>query len=129
MLQFQPADPSQETRVRPRLKIPAMYTLLRVRRRGTQRYCWTGYIYDISGSGMRFELDKSLEPGEEIDVRAMLPGQQHVTFRAEGKVIRMHDDDEGAGPCRMGMVFTSFQTDVDRRRLEDYLQERGLKAA
>lgn len=122
------AGQPMEARRRPRLKIPPMYTLLRVRRKGTQRYLWTGYIYDVSGSGMRFELDAALEPGAEIEVRAMLPGQQHTTFRAEGRVIRIHDDDQST-PCRMGMTFTSFQTEVDRRRLEDYLDDRGLMAA
>jgi len=122
-------DQPSEARARPRLKIPPMYTLLRVRRKGASRYLWTGYIYDVSGSGMRFDLDTALEPGAEIEVRAMLPGQQHTTFRAEGRVIRIHDDDPGSGPCRMGMVFTAFQTEVDRRRLEDYLDDRGLLAA
>lgn len=120
--------PSTEARQRPRIKIPAMYTLLRVRCKGEERYRWTGYIYDVSGSGMRFELDEALEPGSEIEVRAMLPGSQHTTFRAAGRVIRIHSDDEPTNtPCRMGMVFTDFQTDVDRRRLEEYLYDRGIE--
>ena len=45
---------SNESRHAARLKVPAMYTLVRVRPQGQARYCWTGHIYDVSESGMRF---------------------------------------------------------------------------
>lgn len=122
------SDRRTEAREQPRLKVPAMYTLLRVRPLGSSRYNWTGYIYDISVSGMRFELDSPLDPGTEVEVRGMLPGNRHVTFRATGKVIRLHDD-EHHGPVRMGMTFDSFAQSIDRQRLCDYLTDFGLKAA
>ena len=123
------ANRSAESRQAPRLRLPAMYTLVRVRRRGDERYSWSGYIYDISNSGMRFELDSTLEPGTQIEVKAMLPGSPHTTFAASGHVVRRHDDSEDLGPTRMGMTFDSFAGRTDRRRLEDYISQSGLKAA
>ena len=118
-----------EARNQPRLKLPAMYTLLRVRHAGTPRYRWTGYIYDISTTGMRFELDASLEPGTKIDVRGMLPGARHTTIRATGHVIRLQDDEDSVGPFRMAMSFESFSHHIDRNRLLDYLSHSDLRAA
>ncbi len=80
-------------RTEPRLKLPAMYTLVRVRLAGEEYYRWTGHVYDVSLSGMRFELDEVITPGTEIEVRTMLPGHRHTLFRAFGRVVRIHDDE------------------------------------
>lgn len=122
------AGHSAEARSTQRLRLPAMYTLLRVRHVGDQRYRWTGHIYDISESGMRFELDTPLPAGTEVEVRGMLPGSHQVTFHAAGRIVRMHDDEE-VGPTRMGMTFTKFNHDIDRQRLNIYLNHSGMKAA
>jgi len=116
-----------EARQAPRLSLPAAYTLVRVKPQGTDKYRWTGHIYDISLSGMRFELDAPLPPGSEVEVRAMLPGVNHTTFRATGRVVRIHDQADGdGGPSRMAMMFNDFKTSVDQRRLLTYLESRGL---
>ncbi|MBB6431065.1 PilZ domain-containing protein [Algisphaera agarilytica] len=122
-------DRKTEARRQPRLKIPAMYSLVRVRPAGADRYCWTGHIYDVSLSGMRFELDQPLEPGTDIEVRGILPGQEHVTFQATGKIVRFHDEEPELGPTRMGMVFEQFHSEVDQDRLLGYLGNHGLKIA
>ncbi len=98
-----------------------MYTLIRVKPSGDDRYRWTGHIYDISESGLRFELDQALEPGTEVEVRAMLPGSQHITINASGRVVRIHDDRDEHGPMRMGMTFDKFSRHVDHERLNGYL--------
>lgn len=118
-----------DARAYPRLRIPAMYTLLRARPAGRERFIWTGYIYDISLNGMRFELDHALEPGAELEVRGMLPGANQITFRAAGRVVRIHDDPDEPGPVRMAMTFTHFYSDLDELRLNTYLSTTGLKAA
>lgn len=119
-----------DSRQSPRYPMPAMYTLLRVRPRGDERFCWTGYIYDISNTGMRFELDGAIEAGTEVEVRAMLPGSPHLTFNATGHVVRRHEaDDENNGPVRMGLAFDRFTQASDRQKLEDYLGQRQAKAA
>ncbi len=103
-----------------RVKLPAMYTLVRVKPAGTERFRWTGYIYDISSSGMRFELDAPVDPGIRLEVKAMLPGNEHTTIRALGTVVRIHDDDQLPGPTRMGMTFDRF-IEEDQVRLHRYL--------
>ena len=118
-----------ELRTEPRHKVPPMYTLLRVRPRGTGRYCWTGYIYDISVSGMRFDLDESLPVGTEVEVRAMLPGAYHTTIRASGHVVRLHDDEGDPGPTRMGLSFDQFHHHTDRSQLSEYLTNSLRRAA
>lgn len=117
-----------ESRQQPRLKIPAMYSLVRVRMSGEDRYRWTGHIYDVSVTGMRFEIDEPLEPGTTVEVRGMLPGRQHTTFRASGQIVRFHDD-EFTGPTRMGMVFDHFESELDQQRLVGYLDGHGLRLA
>ncbi|MEM8737430.1 MAG: PilZ domain-containing protein [Planctomycetota bacterium] len=124
-----PSESTLNARRCPRLKIPAMYSLVRVRPAGTDRYLWTGHIYDVSLSGMRFELDQPLDPGTPVEVRGILPGQEHVTFRAAGRVVRLHDDASDLGPARMGMHFDQFLSEVDQARLTGYLDDHGLKIA
>ncbi len=121
-----------EFRRHPRVKLPAMYTLVRVRPAGSARYRWTGYVYDISQSGMRLELDDALPEGTRVEVRVMLPGNQQTTFSATGQIVRNHEDDPAAGPVRMGMTFEAFPFLGDERRLGDYIQHaihRPAKAA
>jgi PilZ domain len=120
------APPVAEARQHPRLKLPAMYTLVRVRPRGETRYRWTGYAYDVSASGLRFEMDEPLDAGAEVDVRVLLPGRQHLVFTALGHIVRLHDDDGVPGPVRMGMTFDHFPEPAERDRLHDYLADAGL---
>ena len=122
MAQSDPADMYSQ------LKVPPMYTLVRVRRAGDSRYRWAGHIYDISTTSMRFELDQALEPGTEIEVRGMLPGASHTTFQATGQVVRFQDEAQAPGPCRMAMVFSNFNSDNDELRLTTYLTDHGLAA-
>lgn len=119
----------EEGRSQPSLKLPAMYTLLRARPTGSKRYCWTGHIYDISADGMRFELDQVLEPRTPLEVRGMLPGAKHITFRATGHITCLHEKDRQVGPFRMAMTFESFSHEIDRQRLSEYLHYSGLRAA
>ena len=121
--------PIDETRDQPRLKLPAMYTLLRARLAGSHRYRWTGHIYDISVLGMRFELDEPLVPGTEVEIRGMLPGARHTTFGATGQIVRQLDDEERIGPFRMAIAFDTFSQHIDRQHLCDYLSCSGLRAA
>ena len=118
-----------ELRRASRVALPAMYTVVRVRPRGGQHYRWTGFAYDISSAGMRFELDESLPPGTDLDVRVMLPGSAPATFHANGRVVRLHDGPEEPGPMRMGMQFDNFRLPTDRDRLADYVTCKQAPAA
>lgn len=126
-----PANPAfgREQRQHPRIKVPAMYTLLRARVVGSSRYTWTGHIYDVSLSGIRFELDMPVEVGTELELRGMLPGGEHTTFRVIGKVARLHSDDDQPGPAVMGLEFESFRSPMDRHRLSQYIDARRASEA
>lgn len=113
-----------EARQSPRLRLPAMYTLIRLRKKGDSRFNYTGYIYDISQTGMRFELDDPMTPGTELEFRALLPGSQTTTFSASGHLVRMHDDMEEPGPVRMAIKIDKFKTVVDRDMLKQYIDRR-----
>ena len=119
--------PQRDQRVEPRLKLPAMYTLARVRRLDEPQYRWTGHIYDISLSGMRFEIDEVIEVGSQIEMRAMLPGHRHTLLRVTGRIVRVHEDEPIVAPVRMGMAFEAFANSIDRHRLERYLAAAGLQ--
>ena len=122
--------PPADARRYPRLSVPAMYSLLRMGPTGQRAYPWTGHIYDISMSGMRFELDQPVDAGTSVRVRGMLPGDSHTTFRAAGCIIRLHDDEEEAfGPTRMAMTFESFQNQTDVHRLTQYLAHHQVNRA
>lgn len=118
-----------DARRSPRLKLPPMYTLIRVRTEGSRRYRWAGHIYDISDCGMRFELDAALKPGTCIEARVTLPGGEATTIGVVGRVVRLHDDEDERGPMRMGMTIERFSHTADRARLRNYLQGKGLQAA
>lgn len=119
----------QDQREHPRIKVPAMYTLLRARVLGSSKYTWTGHIYDVSVGGMRFELDMPIEPGTQLELRGMLPGSGHTTFRAIGRVVRVHSDREERGPAILGLKFESFQSPMDRQRLSEYIDTRSQSVA
>ena len=109
-----------------RYTVPAMYSLIRARTRTEAHFAHNGHIYDVSLGGMRFELDDAIEPGTQLDVRAMLPGAEHVTFRATGTVVRLHNDDcDDRGPTRMGLAFERFKSQADRECVEAYVAARA----
>jgi c-di-GMP-binding flagellar brake protein YcgR len=106
-----------------------MYTLLRIKKKGETRYTQTGYIYDISQTGMRFELDDPIAPGTELEFRALLPGSHTTTFCAKGHLVRMHDDLHEVGPVRMAMQFDRFKSAMDRQKLNEYIGHRSMPMA
>ena len=55
---------SAERRAQPRIQLPPMYTLVRVRLANETQYRWTGHIHDVSLGGMLFELLPLLSGGE-----------------------------------------------------------------
>ena len=110
-----------EKREHPRYKLPAMYSLIRVRIADRQSELAQGHIYDVSRSGLRFELDHPIDPGTRVDVRAMLPGFQHASIMAHGTVVRVHDDKDEPGPVRMGLRIDGFADVSYEARFDEYL--------
>jgi len=119
----------RDQRQHPRIKVPAMYTLVRARIVGSNKYTWTGHIYDVSLGGLRVELDMPMEVGTQLELRGMLPGCGHTTFRAICRVARIHSDAEERGPVVLGLQFESFQSPMDRQRLAEYIDVRSKAEA
>jgi hypothetical protein len=79
-----------------------------------------GHAYDVSLNGLRFELDEPLEEGTPIEVELHLPGLLQ-SIRSTGRVVRVLDELEEAGPQRMAVAFRSFSSPLDASRLTKHL--------
>lgn len=79
-----------------------------------------GHAYDVSVSGVRFELDAPLPVGMEVAVELHLPGLVDP-ISATARIVRVFDEHDDPGPRRMGAVFTGFATPADARRLAVHL--------
>ncbi|MEM9296517.1 MAG: PilZ domain-containing protein [Planctomycetota bacterium] len=124
VLRFGQSPEHPELRGEPRLSLPFMYCELRART-GTQgAYDMEGHIYDLSLSGLRFELDDALPTGARLELRLSLPGPEPIVVKASANVVRLVDEDDEPGPVRMGASFVAFRTPMDRERLEGYLAPR-----
>ena len=75
-----------------------------------------GHAYDVSLTGMRFELDHELPAGTEVTVDLYSPGDDHP-IRMGGVVVRVFAHDDDPGPRRMAVQFTTFASASDRDRL------------
>ena len=80
-----------------------------------------GHAYDVSLNGLRFELDEPLEEGTPIEVELHLPGLLQ-SIRSTGRVVRVLDELEEAGPQRMAVAFRSFSSPLDASRLTKHLE-------
>ncbi len=105
----------------PRRPLPLGYSEVRVRRSGKQRFTLAGHAYDISAGGVRFELDRELTDGEEVDIRVVLPGDKPHQVQAHGAVVRFHDPGE-AGPIRMAVSFSDMAEPIDRMLIDSYVR-------
>lgn len=79
-----------------------------------------GHAYDVSLSGLRFELDEPLKEGTLIDIELHLPGLLG-SIRTKGRVVRILDEDGDDGPRRMAATFQAFDSPLDASRLTTHL--------
>lgn len=91
---------------------------------GTPHGGLEGHGYDISLTGMRFELDEELAAGTEVDIE-LYPPAEHDPIRMRGTVVRVFASDDDPGPRRMAVQFTGFPSPRDRERLERRIDARA----
>ncbi|MFG0284434.1 MAG: PilZ domain-containing protein [Phycisphaerales bacterium JB039] len=109
-----------DRRVATRYTLPAGYIPVTVRAldgRGEHRL---GHAYNISVSGLRFELDEPVAPGERIAIRIGMPspgGGVESALYAIATVVWLIDDAEEPGPVRIGARFDGFPRAGDQERL------------
>jgi hypothetical protein len=111
-----------------------MYAPVAVRLLSDDQFTHQGHAYDISEGGLRFELDRPIDPGTRVAVQVTLPGP---AAGAEGpgrsvfafaNIVRQQDEDE-PGPARMAAVFSGFAREGDRERLQRQLKSGRFAAA
>lgn len=83
---------------------------------GTPDGGFEGHGYDISATGMRFELDDELPAGTEVSM-LLYPPAEAAPIRMNGVVVRVFAHDDDPGPRRMAVQFTTFPSAEDRERL------------
>lgn len=117
-------EQASDRRRHQRYVLPSMYTGVEVRPMDSESFEWKGHAYDISEGGMRFELDRPIEPGTRIAVRIQLPGAEFLRLTerrpvyAFANVVWIEEDDlDQGGPVRMACVFSRFVVPGDRERL------------
>lgn len=123
------AQRSSERRQSSRLKLAPMYTMIRVRAVADHEKKLSGHIYDVSDSGLRFELDDALPIGQTVEFNALLPGKQHTAITGRGRVVRHHNPDNDPGPVRMGLAFEHFTDKAEEQKLVTYLKDQRRIAA
>ena len=92
-----------------------------------------GHVYDISEGGIRFELDRPIEPGTTVSLRIDLPsntgdlGPGRSVF-VTGNIIWC--DLEEPGASKMALAITRFDREGDKgRMLKALTSKRYLRAA
>lgn len=105
-----------------RFALDPMYTPIAARALDSQSFDIEGNAYDISEGGIRFELDRAVQPGSKIALQITLPsmsqedigpGRSVFVF---ANVVWLEDEDQ-PGPYKMAAVFTHFARAGDRERL------------
>jgi hypothetical protein len=91
---------------------------------GTPEGGLEGHGYDISSTGMRFELDEALAAGTEVAIELYPPAEQ-LPIRIRGTVVRVFSSDDDPGPRRMAVQFTGFDCPKDRERLDRRIEARA----
>ncbi len=112
----------QDHRDFPRCQVPTGYCRVRVKTGPGAAGKHLGHCYDLSASGMRFELDAPLAYGETVEFELSLTRPWHYTVKGRGQIVRYHDPDE-LGPVRMGMTFTTLEDPYARLLLDWYVYE------
>jgi len=116
--------PGTEQRRHPRVPLPAGYAPVRVHLttpESADPIIREGHAYDVSRSGVRFELDQPLHRDQPVILELQLPGPDGPTVRAGGRVVRHHDPDE-VGPIRMAVQFDRFETPAEPRKIDTYVR-------
>ena len=125
------SDPRERRRFA-RFSLPAGYAPIAVRTLDSQSFDIEGVAYDVSEGGIRFELDRPIKPGTQVEMKVQLPGTLEYGLRrpvyAYADVVWIEDEDD-PGPVKMAATFAKFSSDEDGLRLREQLGTRGYRAA
>lgn len=115
------AEANVDKRQWERFQLEPMYTSVTVRHGAGLKLCETeGHAYDISASGIRFELDDALPAGTPVAIEVKLPAIDE-SISVSGTIVWQHDADDDPAARRMAVRFERFAGPDDRTRLYRYL--------
>jgi hypothetical protein len=106
-----------------RFRVDPGYSPIAVRTHDDTEFRFEGHAYDLSEGGVRFELDRPIQPGTTISMRIDLPdsafqagdiGPGRAVF-ITGNVVWCDADEPGA--CQMAVAITRFDRAGDKERL------------
>lgn len=126
--------PGADRRRFPRFMLPTGYAPLKVRTLDRETFDIEGFAYDVSEGGIRFELDRPIEPGTQVAMEIALPGLAESTIGpgravyAFANIVWIEDEDE-PGPVKMAAVFARFAREVDGARLREQLTTKHYRQA
>lgn len=112
-----------ERRLHERFATAPMYTTISARTEREVGFSRHGHAYDISEGGVRFELDRPMQPGTPVAVQIALPsatveaspkGPARTIF-ATGQVVWCEASEPG--PAKLAVAFSGFAHESDRQRL------------
>lgn len=117
-----------DRRQHPRYVLPSMYTEVALRPLRSNTFDFSGHAYDLSIGGMRFEMDRPVEPASDVAVKIILPTALGAVLTAPRAIFAMArvvwvnmDDVEMGGPVRMACVFRRFTRPGDEERIRHAL--------
>lgn len=116
-----------------RFSVAPMYSSIAVRPIDQASYTEEGHAYDISETGVCFDLDRGYAPGTELAMRIDL-SEMHERDQAPniifvvGKVV-WADDDEVNGPVRMALSVNKYPREGDREKLVERFGAGKLRRA
>lgn len=129
-------EPFENRRCEPRYRVSPMYTPVTLCMIDGESTSAEGHAYDLSASGMQFELDRAIEPGTPVALQVTLPTggamwddlESSRSLMVIGSVVWA--DDSEPGPARMAVAFERFVRLGDQERLARQLGSgRFAKAA
>lgn len=114
-----------------RFTLPAGYAPITVRTLDSDSFDIEGVAYDVSEGGIRFELDRAIKPGTQVEMKLQLPcggASLRRPVYAFADVVWI-EDEEDPGPVKMAATFARFSSDEDGQRLREQLGTHRYRAA
>lgn len=109
-----------------RFRLAPMYSRVTMRLLDQDEFPFEGHAYDVSESGLKFEMDSPLEVGTSIILRLDIPLDIHGLpptdprdqyIEVLARVVWIDEEDMEFGPVKMAAEFSRFTRFGERERL------------
>ncbi|RNC81040.1 MAG: PilZ domain-containing protein [Phycisphaera sp.] len=109
-----------------RFTLSPMYSRVTMRMLDQDEFHFEGHAYDISESGLKFEMDRPVEVGSNVMLRIDLPldihglpptGSKNRYIEVLARIAWLDEEDIEVGPAKMAAEFLRFVHFGDKERL------------